>query len=284
MAHNVPKGDKRTELKRKLAEFARDIGHTPTSTELDEKGPHSARHYQNHFGSWNDALRAAGLDVRREMDVSEEDLIEDLRRLQEEFGRAPRYNEVEPESRFSTGTYEDRFGSWNESLKAAGIGVTKRNDITDEELLDELKSLYQRFGRTPMIEEMDEYGEFAGCTYSERFGSWANAVREIGCSPNWGRPLEDQIKWYGPNWDTARDRARKRDDYQCVLCGTPEEEYKKRTGRALDVHHIVPFVNYRQPDGTIEYSKANDLSNLATLCRKCHSKWEGIPLLPETPD
>jgi 5-methylcytosine-specific restriction endonuclease McrA len=51
----------------------------------------------------------------------------------------------------------------------------------------------------------------------------------------------------------ARTAVLKRDGYRCVNCG--------QTGTELHVHHIIP----RSEGGT------NDLSNLVTLCGKCHS-------------
>lgn len=91
---------------------------------------------------------------------------------------------------------------------------------------------------------------------------------------NWFRG-ENCIFWkggeddyYGPNWKIQRDLARKRDKV-CQCCGaTPED-----VGQELDVHHIIPR---RQFNG--DYVKANDLSNLITLCHPCHmlAEWRGV--------
>jgi len=51
----------------------------------------------------------------------------------------------------------------------------------------------------------------------------------------------------------VRTAVLKRDGYRCVNCG--------QTGTELHVHHIIS----RSVGGT------NDLSNLVTLCEKCHS-------------
>jgi predicted HNH restriction endonuclease len=40
-------------------------------------------------------------------------------------------------------------------------------------------------------------------------------------------------------------------------------------GYSLDVHHIVPFRTFKG-----DWRKANELSNLITLCRNCHRKAE----------
>ncbi len=68
--------------------------------------------------------------------------------------------------------------------------------------------------------------------------------------------------YYGLNWNVQRNRARARDGYRCQVCGAPEQ------GRAHDVHHKTPFRTFAS------YKQANQLSNLATLCRPCHGRAE----------
>lgn len=76
---------------------------------------------------------------------------------------------------------------------------------------------------------------------------------------NWqGGPFS----YYGPNWVRQRRTARHRDNYTCQLCGVSEQQL----GRELDVHHVVPFRNF----GVAQYQQANRLSNLISLCNKCH--------------
>lgn len=66
----------------------------------------------------------------------------------------------------------------------------------------------------------------------------------------------------GPNWDQQRRLARKRDNYTCQTCGIHQKQY----GKALDVHHIVPFRDF----GVDNYLQANHLENLVSLCKTCH--------------
>jgi len=70
--------------------------------------------------------------------------------------------------------------------------------------------------------------------------------------------------YYGPNWEEQRRSALERDGFKCVLCGKRREE----NGKDLDVHHIIPFRVF----GRERYEEANDLSNLITLCMKCHRR------------
>ncbi|MEW5941227.1 MAG: DEAD/DEAH box helicase, partial [Chloroflexota bacterium] len=86
-------------------------------------------------------------------------------------------------------------------------------------------------------------------------------LRETG---NWSSDPND----YGPDWPKIRDRVRARDGFRCQMCGTPEN------GRQHDVHHKIPFRNFRASDGSPDPSAANRLDNLVTLCHSCHRKAE----------
>ncbi|MGH2521369.1 MAG: DEAD/DEAH box helicase [Anaerolineales bacterium] len=86
---------------------------------------------------------------------------------------------------------------------------------------------------------------------------------------------------YGPNWEQQRNAARVRDSYRCRQCGKPESpspeagEGGRRPGGGHDVHHLVPFRSFGYVPGLNEnYILANDLDNLITLCRACHSRLE----------
>ena len=56
-------------------------------------------------------------------------------------------------------------------------------------------------------------------------------------SPRWQGGHEP---YYGKNWLHQQRRARKRDSYTCQKCGKSEQD----NGRALDVHHIIPFCEF----------------------------------------
>ncbi len=62
---------------------------------------------------------------------------------------------------------------------------------------------------------------------------------------------------YSPAFDQQlKDKVRVRDNFKCQLCGVPELECRTR----LYIHHI-------------DYNKKNtELSNLISLCDKCHGK------------
>lgn len=80
----------------------------------------------------------------------------------------------------------------------------------------------------------------------------------------------EHIESRGPSWPRQRDRARRRDGYRCRWCGAPE-----RVGRQHHVHHLTPFREFKWMPGKNEnHLQANRLSNLITLCPKCHHQAE----------
>ena len=81
-----------------------------------------------------------------------------------------------------------------------------------------------------------------------------------------GEPLRD----YGPNWEQQRALARARDGYRCQACGQAE-----LPGRQHEVHHLRPFREFGYRRGVNDaYLQANELSNLVTLCHRCHQLTE----------
>jgi len=70
------------------------------------------------FGSWNRALKAAGLTISNEVDLSDEQLFENILALWQHYGRQPRRRELAlPPSRISQSPYKRRFRSWTIALE-----------------------------------------------------------------------------------------------------------------------------------------------------------------------
>lgn len=70
------------------------------------------------FGSWNTALEKAGLTIKYEKNISDEDLFAEIERVWNQLGRQPQYKEISKLGKFSTKPYETRFGSWIKAVEA----------------------------------------------------------------------------------------------------------------------------------------------------------------------
>ena len=107
-------------------------------------------------------------------------------------------------------------------------------------------------------------------------GKWQSAQQMGLDNPNWKGNF-NTYHWYGENWKRQRRRVRQRDSHTCRMCGITETIL----GRALDVHHVFPFFSFTS------YKKANRLSNLISVCHKCHGLLEknngNIPRQPLFP-
>lgn len=121
-------------------EILNDIRHIAQSLNLntlkyhqyDEHGRVRARTAEVRFGSWNDALTKAGLQIQRYTNIPNKDLFENLEVVWIKLGRQPRYAEMtRPLSLYHVHTYQKRFGTW---LKALQEFVNYVNSENEEEL------------------------------------------------------------------------------------------------------------------------------------------------------
>jgi len=82
--------------------------------------------------------------------------------------------------------------------------------------------------------------------------------------------LRDTGSWnsspnaYGPDWEDIRREVLARDKHTCVMCG------RLFPHSTLHVHHIKPFRSFSSP------REANHLSNLISLCPRCHQRAETV--------
>jgi 5-methylcytosine-specific restriction endonuclease McrA len=68
------------------------------------------------------------------------------------------------------------------------------------------------------------------------------------------------------DWKQQAQAARIRDNFECQRCGIHQTKLSGGRKR-LDVHHVVPY----------SVSHSNELSNLISLCRRCHIAVEPGP-------
>ena len=149
-----------------------ELGERPTATDVVEAGAHGLATYQRRFGSWTDALDAAGFNP--DDGPSDDDLLADLDRLHEQLDKVPSLLDVAEEGQYSRSIYESRFGSWTDTLDAAGFDPNR--GPTDAELLAELHRLRDDLDKRPSMRDMTAHGAYGSTTYRRRFGSWSAAL------------------------------------------------------------------------------------------------------------
>jgi len=90
-----------------------------TSLQYDEYGSFGKTTVLRRFGKWNIALEHAGLKVKNRQNIPDEELFENIADVWRNLGKQPcgrDLNKALGISKISTGTYEKRFGSWNQAL------------------------------------------------------------------------------------------------------------------------------------------------------------------------
>lgn len=123
-----------TELRRVAVELNKDA---LTRAENDERGKYGTTTYIRRFGSWFNALEKAGLQkTRTPMNLPEEELYKNLEEIWIKLGRQPRYQEVQkPLSKYSVGTYENRFGTWRKALEKFVFYINNEETASSEEAI-----------------------------------------------------------------------------------------------------------------------------------------------------
>jgi hypothetical protein len=115
---NVPEQVLLADLQRVAGEAETD---SVTTTAYERLGQFNVTTVLNRFGSWNAALTAAGLTIRNVRNATDDELFENFAEVWRKLGRQPvAYELVKRDglSRFSTTTYQRRFGTWNKALQA----------------------------------------------------------------------------------------------------------------------------------------------------------------------
>jgi 5-methylcytosine-specific restriction endonuclease McrA len=126
--------------------------------------------------------------------ISKEALLAELTRLATELGTSPTVSDMDDQGEYSSRTYTDKFGDWNEALEAAGLEINQRIDIAEENLVAELQRLADELDKTPSKEDMSKYGEYGKSTYMNQFEDWNSALRKADLPPNRGINKKDLIE------------------------------------------------------------------------------------------
>ena len=214
--------------------------------------------------------------LRNRRDITDAEIIEDMQKTALTLGTATltslTYAEV---GMFDPKTVGKRFGSWNRGLEIAGLAVSCRQNISNEELFENLASVWTRLGDQPSIRQLSAsaYGStLSGDTYRKRFGSWnrallafsdfinsdqnsavdrtADATSLANIQPSRRRTGRD-INW------RLRAKILIRDSCICQMCGDSPAKHPDTT---LHVDHVIAWANGGE---TVE-------ENLQTLCAKCN--------------
>jgi len=253
-------------------------------------GKYSESTFRSRFGSWTNVLQRLGLRTERnsiEMQrISDEMMIADLIDASKRLNKSTiTSSEYYKHGKYSGPTISQRFGSWAEFVKKAGLeqtGFIKK--VEDIELFDEIERLWTALEKQPTTTDMKKgISKYSLDTFTRRFGGWRNALIafieyinaetiEGEYAGNENEQQEDKetqvvisdnlvqrLKKRTPRNINLKLRFKvlQRDHFKCCSCGASPA---KNHGIELHIDHIVPWSNGGE----------TEIGNLQTLCSRCN--------------
>ena len=284
---NVPDEDLIEDLKR-VAEMHQKP--SITVKEYLQYGKYSYGTITHRFGSWNAALKKAGLALERGHLInhfyceSDEDFFEDVRAVAARLGR--NYVSVEEYAKYGKYSHAskiNKYKSWDNVMRESGLESTPfrtgpKMKYSDEELFQEIERIWIKLGRQPTTNDIRR-GEFhiGQNTFLRRFGSWRKTLETFVEYINADRTEEDSLTQHqtvlqeekqqeqnGIHHRTKREvnlrmrfKVMAKDNFKCRFCGRSPSS---TPGLVLQIDHIKPW------------SKGGEtvMENLQTLCQDCN--------------
>jgi len=163
---------------------------------------------KNHFGSWEAALRAAGVDpdeVVKHESWTKEKVIREIKNRQQR-GHPLNTREVikgehSDNKLYAAAISKRRFGSWESALEAAGVDPDealkqRQKSWTNAKVITEIKKRQQAgHPLNAWAVQQGEYADrklYAAAMYKNHFGSWEAALRAAGVDPD---EVALQVNW-----------------------------------------------------------------------------------------
>ncbi|MDC0273915.1 HNH endonuclease [Planctomycetaceae bacterium] len=117
-----------------------------------EVGNYSSSTIAARFGSWNNALKKAGLILNEEKDVSIDELFDNLKLVWIAKGKQPVYRDMScPPSKYAGSTYNSRFGGWRNALKKFVTAFEHESINLTSSTRENRKRIQKRASRNPPL-------------------------------------------------------------------------------------------------------------------------------------
>ncbi len=193
-------------------------------------GKYSIGTFQNHFGSWENAVKKIGMKDGH-VKYSREELFSELQRIWEKLGRQPTWREMNQYSQISRSVFAKKFGSWTKAIYS--FVDDRKGDYEEHTENKEFKTNIEEDKQevTPLITQK-------GTTEAKKTGETQIIEMKTPRIPS----------------PRLRFRVLQRDKFMCVICGRKPPEIE------LQIDHKIPYSNGGE----------TTFDNLQTLCKECN--------------
>jgi len=166
------------DLKKVAQEFGKE---NITNNEYDERGKYGSSTITSRFGGWNKALEIVGLTIKHYHGVSAEELINDLKKVAKVLGKENiKSREYDENGKYASSTIAERFENWNKALEKAGLVIKYHQNITTDDLFENIEQVWLKLGRQPSKREMKfPLSKYSYAVYTRKFETWKNALEKF---------------------------------------------------------------------------------------------------------
>jgi len=178
----------RKELIKEIERLADEIGKTPTSTIMKNKGKYSITPYIKEFEKWSNAVKETGREpvIDYNKNSTKEDIINEIKRLSNEYhnGDKPSLSTLNQYSNYTRTDIKNNFNNWGEAVEKSGFRV-KNKQIKDTNLIyKELHKVKDIVGRVPRRVDFDKHSSISSSYVSKEYDGWLDALAKNGMEPN----------------------------------------------------------------------------------------------------
>jgi hypothetical protein len=178
----------RAELIAQYTALHKDLGRLPTYDDIHRAAREGKcagyKTLRRQCGTLQQLRRAAGLTHNSRRKYSEQQLLEQLKRLAAKLGRTPIAIELIAAARegdcADIATFRSYFGTFNKALKAAGLN-TRARSFSRGQLIQILQELAKKLGHRPTVKEVNKASSRGECasakTFDNYFGNHSAALR-----------------------------------------------------------------------------------------------------------
>lgn len=227
-----------------------------TSTDLLKNTDITRCQIRNNFGTFSQMVEELNLFKGLRVKKTKEDILNHMWKLYNEHGELNTLIQRK-DGYISQGLIEKTFGSFTNMLNEMGLKPNYASNISDEELLDELQTLVNKFGTINSI-ILDNEAKYSRPTYLNRFGNLSgickklniiniasrfSTVSEIGeyCIHLFGQELNEQ-----PEFEKSFDWLRNKE----TNCKLKLDGYFEKYKLAIEYDGIQHYKFYPQLDKT----------------------------------